>query len=135
MSAADNKRLLQNVFAELAAGNGRPFVEIMAEDVAWTITGTTGWSRTYRGKRAVIDRLLTPLNKRFAEPYRASAQRIIAEDDHVVVESRGAATTREGRPYNNAYCYIFRLAGGKVREITEYMDTALVNDVLGDAEA
>ena len=135
MSTADNKRLLQNVFAELADGNGRPFVDMMAEDVAWTISGTSPWARTYRGKRQVIDLLLTPLNARFAEPYRARAQRIIAEDDHVVVESRGAVTTTDGKAYNNAYCFIFRLAGGKVREITEYMDTALVDAVLGDPEA
>lgn len=39
--------------------------------------------------------------------------------------------TKAGVPYNNTYCFVFRLADGKVREVTEYMDTALVAAALG----
>jgi uncharacterized protein len=53
------------------------------------------------------------------------AHRFIAEDDHVVVEGRGHATTRSGKAYNNTYCWIYRIADGKAQEITEYMDTEL----------
>ena len=135
MSTAENKRLLQHAFAEMAKGNGRALVEIMADDVAWTVPGSSKWARTYKGRRAVIDELLKPLNKRFAAPYRATAKRILADGDCVVVESRGEVTTTEGKPYNNNYCFVFRLAGGKVREITEYMDTELVTAALGDPSA
>ncbi len=41
MSAAENKQLMQQVFAELAKENGKPFVDLMADDFRWTITGTT----------------------------------------------------------------------------------------------
>jgi ketosteroid isomerase-like protein len=135
MATTANKQLLQNVFAELAKGNGRPLVEAMADDVAWTVSGSAKWARTYKGKRAVIDELLKPLNKRFATPYRATAKRILADGDCVVVESRGEVTTTDGKPYNNNYCFVFRLDGGKVREITEYMDTELVTAALGDLSA
>jgi hypothetical protein len=40
----------------------------------------------------------------------------------------------EGMPYHNRYCYICRLAEGKLQELTEYMDTALVMAVLGEPE-
>ena len=135
MGTTENKQLLQSVFAELAKGNGRPFVEMMADDVAWTVPGSSPWARTYPGKRTVIDELLKPLNARFAAPYRATAQRILADGDCVVVESQGQATTKDGKAYNNRYCYVFRLAGGKVREIVEYMDTELVTRALGDPGA
>jgi len=46
MGAADNKRRMQEIFAEMAKGNGRPFVDAMAEDFCWTIIGTTKWGRT-----------------------------------------------------------------------------------------
>ncbi len=39
-----------------------------------------------------------------------------------------------GAPYKNTYCYVCRLAGGKVRELTEYWDTVLAAAVL-DAPA
>lgn len=132
MSAAQNKENLQNIFSELSKGNGKPFVDSMAEDFCWTITGTTPWSKTYRGKEAVLSRLLRPLMAQFAEHYTNTAQRFIAEDDYVVVECRGRVTTKSGKPYNNTYCYVIRLAGGKMRELTEYCDTALVEAVLGD---
>jgi ketosteroid isomerase-like protein len=43
-----------------------------------------------------------------------------------VVEARGHVTTKAGLPYDNSYCYVFRLGDGRVAEITEYFDTQLV---------
>ncbi len=50
----ENKQLIQHVFAELAAGNAKPFTDVLADDVCWTIIGTTPWSRTFAGKAAVL---------------------------------------------------------------------------------
>ena len=49
-----------------------------------------------------------------------------------MVESRGRNTTKEGKAYNNSYCNVLRLEGGKLKEWTEYADSALVDAVLGD---
>jgi len=131
MSATANKQILQQVFAELARGNGRPFVEALADDAVWTISGSSAWSRSYRGKQAIRDELLTPLFAQFADTYTNTAQRFIAEDDVVAVECRGRVNTKAGCAYNNSYCYIFRLEGGRVRELTEYYDGCLADRVLG----
>jgi ketosteroid isomerase-like protein len=56
---------------------------------------------------------------------------MIAEGDYVVVEALGKVTTTSGRAYNNSYCYVCRLIGGKLVEITEYMDTEMAAAVLG----
>jgi len=131
MNASENKQLLQTIYAELSQGNSAPLVESMAEDVRWTITGNTAWSGTYQGKQAVLGELLGPLRARFAGRYRATAQRFIAEGDQVVVEVQGQVTTKTGLPYNNRYCFIYRLVDGKVLELTEYLDTELVTAALG----
>jgi ketosteroid isomerase-like protein len=130
MGAAENKRLITGVFDELSSGNGRPFTEMLADDVRWTVVGTSRWGRTYEGKRAVIDELMRPLFGQFADRYRAQATSITAEDDRVVVEARATATTKSGQPYNQTYCYVFRLANGKVAELSEYTDTELISRVL-----
>jgi ketosteroid isomerase-like protein len=130
MSAADNKKLMQEVFAELAKGNGRPFQDAMADDFTWTITGSSPWSGSYRGKDVVLNDLMAPLFAQFADRYTNTAERMIAENDHVVVECRGRVTTKTGMPYNNTYCYVCRFAGGKLRELTEYLDTQLVATAL-----
>jgi uncharacterized protein len=131
MGAAENKQLMQNIFSELSKGNGKPFVENLADDICWTIIGSTKWSRTYRGKQAVLTELLRPLFAQFADQYTNTAHRFIAEDDYVVVECRGRVTTKSGTPYNNTYCWVCRVSDGKLQELTEYMDTELVTAALG----
>jgi hypothetical protein len=64
-------------------------------------------------------------------PILTTAQRFIADGDFVVVEAQGKSTTKAGIPYNNKYCFVFRLAGGKLREVTEYMDTELATAAIG----
>jgi ketosteroid isomerase-like protein len=132
MITLENKQLVQNIFAELAQGNPSLLFDSMAEDFRWTVSGNTKWSRTYDGKQAVLKELLGPLHAMIVDRVRTNAQRFIAEDDHVVVEARGNNNTRTGMVYNNTYCFVIRLGEGKLREITEYMDTELVTAVLGD---
>jgi len=131
MGAAENKQLLQNIFSELSKGDGKPFVESLADDISWTIIGSTKWSGTYRGRQAVLNELLRPLFAKFTDQYTNTALRFIAEDDYVVVECRGRVTTKSGAPYNNTYCWVCRVADGKLQELTEYLDTELVTAALG----
>jgi ketosteroid isomerase-like protein len=131
VSAAENKQLLQNIISELSKGNGAPFVESLADDICWTIIGSTKFSGTYRGKQAVLNELLKPLFVQFADQYTNTAHRFIAEDDYVVVECRGRVTTKSGAPYNNTYCWVCLVADGKLQELTEYLDTELVTAALG----
>ncbi len=121
---------MQRVFAELANGNGQPLTDALADDARWTVIGSHPWSRTYEGKRAITNELMRALFSQFADQYKARAIRIVAEDDVVVVEARSEVTTKSGKPYNQTYRYVFRLAGGEVQELTEYLDTDLVEQVL-----
>jgi uncharacterized protein len=131
MGAVENKEIMRAVFAELAKGNGKPFVDAMADDFTWILQGTTKWSRTYCGKQAVRRELLAPLFAQFGDSYTNTARRFLADGDFVVVECEGKVTTKTGKPYNNSYCYIIRMQDGKMRELTEYLDTALVEAALG----
>jgi uncharacterized protein len=134
MSAAENKELMRRVFEELSKGNTTPFIEALGEDIRWTIIGEGAWSGTWSGIASVQIELFHPLFAQFATRYRAEAIRLIAEDDAVVIESRGDVTTRAGKPYRNSYCYVCRLEGGRVREVTEYCDTQLIAEALEPPE-
>ena len=125
-----NKEIVEAVFAALAHGDGKPFVDAMADDFCWTIKGTTPWSSTYRGKQAVRKELLAPLFAQFAGTYVNRAERILCDGDFVVVECEGDVTTKTGKAYRNAYCYIIEMADGRFHSLTEYLDTALVERAL-----
>jgi uncharacterized protein len=131
MGAAENKQLLQHIFAEMSNGNPNPFLEGMADDIRWTVIGTTKFSRTFVGKQAVLNELLGSVISEIDGQIRVTADRFIADGDLVVVEARGHSTTRTGKEYNNTYCWIYRIADGKVQEVTEYLDTELVTETFG----
>ena len=130
MGTAENKQLLQGIFAAMAGGDSRPLVEAMADDFRWTIAGNSRWSRSY-DKQAVLTELFPALRARIGGRIKTIPQRFIAEDDCVVVEARGNNVSKSGAAYNNSYCFVFRLSGGRLAEVTEYMDTELVTAALG----
>jgi hypothetical protein len=130
MTAAENKALVQSIFEARSRRDPAPFIAAMADDFVWRITGSTAWSGEYIGKAEVRERLLKPLYAQFSAPTSITATRILADGDHVAVECKGDATTIAGERYANTYCFVIRLADGKLKELTEYMDTALVARVL-----
>jgi uncharacterized protein len=125
-----NRQYIRQVMAELDKGNGKPFVEAMADDFSWTIPGDTPWSRTYSGKQVVLNELLRPLYAQFATPYISITRRVMADGDRVIIEFDGRVTTKAGKAYNNRYCYVCRMEGGKMKDLMEYLDTALVSSAL-----
>ena len=134
MNATENKRIIEEIFNAMAEGDLTPFGEHLATDVRWTIAGRSEWSRTFDGAEAVRRDLLQPLFANFADQYKCTPARFVAEDETVVVEARGAVTLHSGEPYHNEYCFVFRLADGKIKEITEYCDTDLIARVLARRE-
>ena len=130
MTTSENKILVQNIMAARSRRDNAPFIAAMADDFVWRIIGSTAWSGEYAGKADVRERLLKPLYEQFTAPSSITPTRILADGDHVVVECHGDATTVSGEHYANTYCFVIRMAEGQMRELTEYMDTALVERVL-----
>ncbi|MGH8013468.1 MAG: nuclear transport factor 2 family protein, partial [Candidatus Binataceae bacterium] len=87
MGAAENKQLIRSMFAELAKGNGEAFLANMADDVRFTIIGTTRFSSTFNGKQDVINRLLTPLGAELESGIEITPDNFIAEGDFVAMQS------------------------------------------------
>lgn len=130
MATETNRAIITEAMKSLSDGDGAKFVDAMAEDFRWVLEGSTDWSRTYEGKRAVREQLLAPLFAQFATTYRNRPELILADGDHVMVSCRGEVETKSGERYDNGYCYVIRMAAGKMVELREYLDTALVDRVL-----
>jgi uncharacterized protein len=133
---ASNKKLIEQIFA--AAGDPDPaardralFVASLADDAKWVVTGQYSWSRTFNGKQSILNDLQGHVRSRLAERSRTIAHRFIADGDCVAVEAKGDNVTREGVRYDNDYCLVFRLEGGKIREVREYCDSVLTEKALG----
>ena len=129
MTLTDNKQVVQTFYDSANRGDMDTCMGQLAEDVTWTNIGTTKYSGTFRGKADLVTRLLQPVFGQLQAGIASVVDNIVAEGDFVVVQSRGKAETKDGRPYNNTYCHVFKIHGGKIVEVTEYLDTALASAV------
>src|SRR5215831_8129279 len=130
MSIAENKQLVLGFFDDIAKGNIQGALDRMAEDLSFTLIGTTKLSGVCNSRKEFVDRIMVPLGAQLEGPLTITTDNLIAEGDFVVVQSHGRAATRKGIAYNNTYCQVFRIADGKIREATEYLDTELVTRAL-----
>ena len=126
MRVTENKQLMEVIFSELSLGNDKPFLEAMAEDIQWRWMDSGQWAKTFTGKPSVVNDLWAAVKTTLRQPYKVTANRIIADGEYVVVEASGQNTTPDGKMYNNRYCWVCRLREGKLVELNEYMYTELV---------
>ena len=131
MGAAENKQFISNMFIELSKGNAEAFLGSIADDVRYTIIGTTKYSGTFNGKQELISKLLGPLTAQLEGGITVTPDNLIADGDYVAMQAHGKAQSKNGRSYNNTYCHVFRIVNGKVHEVTEYLDTELVTSAFG----
>jgi uncharacterized protein len=104
----------------------------MTDDVRWTIMGSTKYSHTMNGKKEIVDKLLHPIFAELESMGSNHVDNVIAEGDFVVVQQHATGRkTKTGNPYNNSYCLVYKVIGGKIKEITEYLDTELVTAAFG----
>ena len=94
MSAAANKKLVQQVYTDSANRSGTTFVDNLAEDATWIVTGQYSWSHEFKGRDAINNGLMGHFRSFFAVRPRTLAFNFIAEGDYVVVEARGDNVTR-----------------------------------------
>lgn len=130
MSIAANKQLVQQIYADSANRSGTTFADHLADDVCWIVTGQYSWSRTFKGRDAVLD-FMAYFRSHFDIRPRTVAFNFIAEGDTVVVEAKGDNVTRAALRYDNDYCMVWRIENGRIRQIKEYCDSVLVEKVLG----
>jgi ketosteroid isomerase-like protein len=131
MNSIDNKQAVVNAYASMAAGDPAHYLDLLSDDVSITMFGDHRFARTFKGKTDIYNNLFGPIREILDGTIRMNLTNVAAENDTVVVEAQGEARTKDGRNYSNTYCFVFKLANGKITESREYMDTQLVKATFG----
>ena len=131
MGIAENKQVVLDFYDAGARGDMDACFALLADNITWTNIGSTKFSGTYAGKKALAENLLGPLFGQLKAGISSQIERLTAEDDFVVAQTSGTAETADGTPYNNTYCQVIRIRDGQIAEVKEYLDTALVDSVFG----
>lgn len=84
---------------------------------------------------AALDALVG-LNNALFDPasVRYEEKRVLAAADVVVVEHSVTATTVDGRRYENDFCWLYEVRGGKIARAVQYADTLQARRGLGEAQ-
>src|SRR5690242_13904113 len=127
-----NEQLALDFFAALPTGdldNLRPFLD---ENSVWEpMVKDIPGAGCYKGNQ-IIDDFLGPVRGMFAEgDPKVHPQNIFSDGDLVCVESLSDGKLQDGRDYNNRYCWTFRMNGGKIGYLREYMDSHYVATLFG----
>jgi ketosteroid isomerase-like protein len=128
MGAAENKKIVQDMMAAWIRGQGG-FLDLLADDVHWTVIGSTAVSRTYTSKQAFVDGAVKPLGEKIAGAIQPTLRDIIADGDKVALQWDGRAAGKNGTIYHQTYCWVMRIEDGKVKEGTAYLDTELITQL------
>lgn len=106
------------------------FLDLLAVDATWTIPGD--WPRISGiQERPGLDafaRIAMPAG--FPSGCDLEVRNVAEAGDTVFVELVVRAVTAKGRDYENCYCFVLDIVGGRIARIREYMDTLYADRVL-----
>jgi uncharacterized protein len=123
MTIEANKDFVKRTWQTLLGGDMEAALANFSDDVTLFITGKLeGVSGVKNGKQAVRE-FLAGVTQAFPAGLKPEFKKTYGEGDTVIVELVHRGTSATGKPYENEYCFVFELAGGKIRAIREYVDT------------
>jgi uncharacterized protein len=103
-----------------------------AEDMTWTVVGSTKYSGTFHGVQELLEKMLMPLALELSEMGKMVVDNVISDAQHVVLQAHvEGRVAKSGESYDNTYCIVFHAPDGKVTQVTEYCDTELVTQAFG----
>lgn len=117
-----NKQIVSEGFANWANGTGS-FFDLLADDVEWTITGSSPISKTYTSRRQFLDEAITPINERLSVRIVPKVRGIYADGDMVIALWDGTATAGDGQPYENTYSWYMTMKDGRIVNVVAFFDT------------
>jgi ketosteroid isomerase-like protein len=123
-----NATLVREAFTNWQQGKGTVF-DLLAPNARWTVAGTSPVSGVYASK-AELTQVVRSITARLATPIVPTVQSIVAEDDVVVVLWNGRATALDHKPYNNSYLWHMTFKNGQVVEVTAFLDTYVLDDLM-----
>jgi hypothetical protein len=129
-AATPRERTLAIFASKAETGSNEALLAALADDVQWTIAGSSRLSRTYRSKADLLTHALEPLGRRLDGAVRSHVEEVLEAGDTVVVRWRGEARTKWGEGYDNDYCWILTWSGDRIVRVVAYLDTLLLERVM-----
>jgi len=126
MDAVGNRKLIEKAFGDWARGDRAAFNNLLADNLKWTVIGSSPVSGRYNSKREFLEGAGARMAEKLATPIQPTVRHVIADGNMVVVVFDGHATGKNGTDYKQTYCWVLQLENNRVCEGTAYLDTELI---------
>ena len=132
METEDTRRLIEEYYATLPTGDRAKLASLLAEDVEWYPPESAPLPPV-KGREAVTAELGGDTPKRIFQmrTFRLTVHKMIADGDTAVVQQAISATTRDGKQYDNEYCWVYTCRDGRIAQMMEYADTRKAAAIFG----
>jgi uncharacterized protein len=127
---SNNKRIIKQAFDKWRSGTGN-FFDLLADNVHWTVAGSSPVSGVYQGKEVFLEKAVQPITNKLSEKIKpVKLLGVYADNDVVVLLWEGAAKAKDGLPYKNTYCWQMILKEGKIISAIAYLDTYTLQELM-----
>jgi len=122
--SAPNRKLAEELFARLSAGDVPGALATMTDDATWVAAGRRELlpaAGTYNKER--LARLFNAMLGQLKNGLKMTLKGAIAEGDRLALEAESYGELKNGRVYNQHYSFVIEFRGGRICAVREYLDT------------
>ena len=130
---SQNREVIEHYYRSLASGDSETFASLHDESVVYHLVGKTPVSGRFEGRELFLSQVASPVlhalvpgRFRFARRWRI----MCADENCVTALMQGGGPAKTGLAYEQTYCQVFTLRGGKICEVHEFFDTVLAEEAL-----
>ena len=124
---AENEALARRFLDALRDSDRDGLLRVFDPDLVWVVPrgAIAPFAGEHRGAASVVERMLAAVGGAFVPgSVRHHVRLLLGDERHVMIELEIEARARDGRDYRNSYVFVLEIAGGRIREFREHVDTA-----------
>ena len=133
-STEDTRSVIESVFTTISnRGFSQDFLDYLSDDVVWTANGTSPMRGRYEGKNMYVDKVLSRLRERLGTSGRPTVDRILVDGEWAAVNFHTVgATAHNGLDFSMEYCWLMKVEGEKIVEVSGFYDSKKMCDLFAD---
>ncbi|MBM4267082.1 MAG: hypothetical protein FJ144_10775 [Deltaproteobacteria bacterium] len=121
----DTEGMVRGALEAFNSGDTEAFLGRFSDDMRFRMNGTHGFSNPCASKAEFVD-LVGRVVAGLSEMIQLEVESFHVAGEWVICEAAGRAKTTAGEPYLNSYCMLWHVRDGKIVELKEYNDSALI---------
>jgi uncharacterized protein len=121
MTADENAATMQRAYDAFNAGDMNTLTEIFDESAVWHLPGRSSMATNYEGRDAILT-YFGQLGQETDGTFRATLERLLADDDDRVVGFQRSSGDRNGKHLDVGDCIVFQLKDGRITDGREHFE-------------